>query len=103
MRGGWRKPARSADARSIAIWPSWKRPGFASLISPTGRVISWLGDCWLQPTQLDDKEALALLILSRLVTVPRPFGPLWPIQHGRGQGRPDAPRELRDRVGMAAN
>ena len=35
-------------------------------------------DCLLRPPQLDDREALALLIMSRLGGIPDPFGSLLP-------------------------
>ena len=43
-------------------------------------------DCVLQPPQLDDREALALLIMSRLGSIPDPFGSLLPGQQGPFQG-----------------
>ncbi len=35
-------------------------------------------DCLLQPPQLDDREALALLIMSRVGSIPDPFGAVLP-------------------------
>ena len=45
-------------------------------------------DCLLQPPQLDEHEALALLIMSRFGSIPDPFGSLLPVPQGPHQGFP---------------
>ncbi len=56
------------------------------------------GDCLLQPPQLDDREALALLIMSRVGSVPEPFGTLLASRKAVAKVLHALPQGLRDRV-----
>jgi predicted DNA-binding transcriptional regulator YafY len=56
------------------------------------------GDCLLQPPQLDDREALALLIMSRIASVPEPFGSLLAGGKALSNILHALPQGLRDRV-----
>ncbi len=56
------------------------------------------GDCLLQPPQLDDREALALLIMSRIGSVPEPFGSLLAGGKALSKVLHALPQGLRDRV-----
>ncbi len=55
-------------------------------------------DCLLQPPQLDDREALALLIMSRVGSLPEPFGALLPCRKALSKVLHALPQGLRDRV-----
>src|SRR5271157_4014293 len=48
--------------------------GLAVLYQPQRQGYQLARDRWLQPTQLEDNEALALLIMSRLGCAHAPFG-----------------------------
>jgi predicted DNA-binding transcriptional regulator YafY len=54
--------------------------------------------CLLQPIQLDDREALALLIVSRLGGVPDPLGSLLPARSALGKLIQALPGEIRQRM-----
>jgi predicted DNA-binding transcriptional regulator YafY len=54
--------------------------------------------CLLQPIQLDDQEALALLIVSRLGSVPDPLGSLLPARNALAKVIQALPVELRNRM-----
>jgi predicted DNA-binding transcriptional regulator YafY len=55
-------------------------------------------DCVLQPPQLDDREALALLILSRVGSIPDPFGSLLPGRKALTKVIHSLPAGLRNRI-----
>ena len=59
-------------------------------------------DCWLQPTQLEDNEALALLILSRMGCVQAPFGLLRHARSGLAKVVQSLPGDLRDRIAISS-
>jgi proteasome accessory factor B len=54
--------------------------------------------CLLQPIQLDDREALALLIVSRLGGVPDPLGSLLPARSALAKLIQALPGEIRQRM-----
>jgi proteasome accessory factor B len=55
-------------------------------------------NCLLQPIQLDDREALALLIVSRLGSVPDPLGSLLPARSALEKVIQALPNEVRQRM-----
>ncbi len=55
-------------------------------------------DSILQPPQLDDREALAILIMSRLGNIPDPFGSLLPAQRALTKIIYALPPSLRNRI-----
>lgn len=54
--------------------------------------------CLLQPIQLDDQEALALLIVNRLGSVPDPLGSLLPARSALAKVIQALPGEIRNRM-----
>ncbi len=56
------------------------------------------GESLLQPAQLDDQEALAILLLSRLCPVDHPFGSLKPLTRGVNKVIQALPEGIRGRV-----
>jgi proteasome accessory factor B len=59
-------------------------------------------DCWLQPTQLDDNEALALLILSRHACSLAPFGLARHARSGLAKVIQSLPGDLRMRIAISS-
>jgi predicted DNA-binding transcriptional regulator YafY len=59
-------------------------------------------DCWLQPTQLEDNEALALLILSRHGCAHAPFGLVRNARSGLAKVMQSLPGELRARISIGS-
>ncbi len=57
-------------------------------------------ECWIQPTQLDDDEALALLAMSRLGAIPDPFGPLLPTRSALAKVIQTLPADVRSRIAL---
>ena len=58
--------------------------------------------CWLQPTQLEDNEALALLILSRMGGMKAPFGLLRHARSGLAKVVQSLPGDLRSRIAISS-
>ena len=56
------------------------------------------GECLLQPPQLDDQEALAILVMSRLGSIPDPLGSLLPAGRALTKVIQSLPAALRNRI-----
>jgi len=76
--------------------------GLSVFYSPEKQGYELARQCWIQPTQLNQKEALALLIMSRLGTVPDPFGPLLPTESALAKVIQTLPDELRGRITLSS-
>jgi predicted DNA-binding transcriptional regulator YafY len=76
--------------------------GLSVYYSPEKQGYELARECWIQPTQLDEKEALALLLMSRLGTVPDPFGPLLPTRTALAKVIQTLPDELRNRIALCS-
>jgi predicted DNA-binding transcriptional regulator YafY len=74
--------------------------GFRVFYSPERQGYVLARECWIQPTGLDEKEALALLVMSRLGTIPDPFGPLLPTVTALTKVIQSLPDELRSRIAL---
>jgi proteasome accessory factor B len=59
-------------------------------------------DGWLQPTQLNDNEALAILLISRLETVEIPAGLFGHVRSGLAKVMQSLPAALRDRLALSS-
>ena len=55
-------------------------------------------ECLLQPPQLDEHEALALLIASHFGSIPEPFGSLLPVRKALAKVFQSLPSSLRNRL-----
>jgi predicted DNA-binding transcriptional regulator YafY len=55
-------------------------------------------ECLLKPPQLDQHEALALLMTSHFTTIPEPFGSLLPVRDALAKVFQSLPSGLRDRL-----
>jgi proteasome accessory factor B len=76
--------------------------GIAVLYQPQRQGYQLARDRWLQPTQLEDNEALALLIMSRLGCAPAPFGLSRHARSGLVKLVQALPAELRGRITMSS-
>jgi biotin operon repressor len=76
--------------------------GIAVLYQPQRQGYQLARDRWLQPTQLEDNEALALLIMSRLGGAGAPFGLLRHARSGLVKLVQALPAELRGRITMSS-
>lgn len=72
--------------------------GFVVVYRPDRQGYQLAGESLLQPAQLDDQEALAILLLSRLCPVDHPFGSLKPLTRGVNKVIQALPEGIRGRV-----
>jgi len=72
--------------------------GLSVLYRPDRQGYQLSRDCMLQPTQLDDKEALALLIMTRLGSLHDPFGLLLAARSAVAKVVQALPSEKRSRI-----
>jgi predicted DNA-binding transcriptional regulator YafY len=72
--------------------------GIDVLYQPEHQGYQLVRDCWLQPTQLEDNEALALLLLSRHACAHAPFGLVRHARTGLAKVVQALPGELRSRL-----
>jgi predicted DNA-binding transcriptional regulator YafY len=91
--------SRRTIYRDLAILDA---AGITVLYRPDRQGYQLKRDCWLQPTQLEDKEALALLIMSRVASADDPFGLLRFARSGLTKILQALPSELRGRIAQSA-
>ena len=72
--------------------------GFVVVYRPDRQGYQLAGEGFLQPAQLDDQEALAILLLSRLCPIDHPFGSLKPLTQGVDKVIQALPETIRGRV-----
>ena len=72
--------------------------GFVVVYRPDRQGYQLAGEGFLQPAQLDDQEALAILLLSRLSLADHPFGSLKPLSRGVDKVIQALPEGIRGRV-----
>jgi predicted DNA-binding transcriptional regulator YafY len=87
--------SRRTIYRDLAILEA---AGIDVLYQPERQGYQLARDCWLQPTQLEDTEALALLILSRHGCAHAPFGLVRHARSGLAKVVQALPGELRARI-----
>ncbi len=90
--------SRRTIYRDLAILEA---AGIDVLYQPERQGYQLARDCWLQPTQLHDNEALALLILSRHGCAHAPFGLARHARSGWAKVVQSLPGELRDRISIS--
>jgi predicted DNA-binding transcriptional regulator YafY len=76
--------------------------GIDVLYQPERQGYQLASNCWLQPTQLEDNEALALLILSRTACSQAPFGLLRHARSGLAKVVQSLPGDLRGRIAISS-
>jgi proteasome accessory factor B len=76
--------------------------GLSVLYHPERQGYQLKRECWLQPSQLEDKEALALLIACRVGCADDPFGLLRYARSGLAKIVQALPGELRARIASGA-
>jgi proteasome accessory factor B len=76
--------------------------GITVLYCPDRQGYQLKRDCWLQPTQLEDKEALALLIMSRAASADDPFGLARFARSGLTKILQALPADLKGRISRSA-
>ena len=76
--------------------------GIDVLYQPERQGYQLASNCWLQPTQLEENEALALLILSRTACVQAPFGLLRHARSGLAKVVQSLPGDLRGRIAISS-
>jgi predicted DNA-binding transcriptional regulator YafY len=72
--------------------------GFVVVYRPDRQGYQLAGEGFLQPAQLDDQEAMAILLLSRLCPADHPFGSLKPLSRGVDKVIQALPEGIRGRV-----
>ncbi len=72
--------------------------GFVVVYRPDRQGYQLTGEGFLQPAQLDDQEALAILLLSCLSPADHPFGSFKPVRSGVDKVIQALPEKIRDRV-----
>ena len=72
--------------------------GFVVVYRPDRQGYQLAGEGFLQPAPLDDQEALAILLLSRLCPADHPFGSLKPLSRGVDKVIQALPEAIRGRV-----
>jgi predicted DNA-binding transcriptional regulator YafY len=91
--------SRRTIYRDLAILEA---AGIDVLYHPERQGYQLASNCWLQPTQLEDSEALALLILSRTSCVQAPFGLTRVARSGLAKVVQSLPGELRGRIAISS-
>ena len=91
--------SRRTIYRDLAILEA---AGIDVLYQPERQGYQLARNCWLQPTQLEDNEALALLVLSRMGCVQAPFGLLRHARSGLAKVVQSLPADLRSRIAYAS-
>jgi predicted DNA-binding transcriptional regulator YafY len=76
--------------------------GIDVLYQPERQGYQLARNCWLQPTQLEDNEALAILIMSRMGCVQAPFGLLHHARSGLAKVVQSLPGDLRGRIAISS-
>jgi proteasome accessory factor B len=76
--------------------------GLRVFYSPDKQGYELARECWIQPTQLNDKEALALLVMSRLGTIPDPFGVLLPTRSALAKVIQSLSVDVRSRITLSS-
>ena len=76
--------------------------GIDVLYQPERQGYQLARNCWLQPTQLEDNEALALMILSRMRCVQAPFGLLRHVRSGLAKVVQSLSGDLRGRIAISS-
>ncbi|MGP0070013.1 MAG: helix-turn-helix transcriptional regulator [Isosphaeraceae bacterium] len=72
--------------------------GFVVVYRPDRQGYQLAGEGYLQPAPLDDQEALAILLLSRLCPADHPFGSLKPVRCGVDKVIQALPKAVRSRI-----
>ncbi len=90
--------SRRTIYRDLAILEA---AGIDVLYQPERQGYHLASNCWLQPTQLEDNEALALLILSRTACVQAPFGLLRDARSGLVKVVQSLPGDLCGRLAIS--
>ncbi len=91
--------SRRTIYRDLAILEA---AGIEVLYQPERQGYQLARNCWLQPTQLEDNEALALLILSRTGCVQAPVGFLRHARSGLAKVVHSLPGDLRGRIAISS-
>jgi predicted DNA-binding transcriptional regulator YafY len=91
--------SRRTIYRDLAILET---AGIEVLYQPERQGYQLASNCWLQPTQLEDNEALALLILSRIACVQAPFGLMRDARNGLAKVVQSLPGDLRGRIAISS-
>ncbi len=74
--------------------------GFAVVYRPDRQGYELTGESFLQPAQLDQEEALAIMLLGRLCPSDYPFGSLKPVCRGVDKVIQALPEELRGSISL---
>ena len=90
--------SRRTIYRDLAILEA---AGIEVLYQPERQGYQLARNCWLQPTQLEDNEALALLIMSRMECAQAPFGLVRHAQSGLAKVVQSLPGDLRGRIAIS--
>ena len=91
--------SRRTIYRDLAILEA---AGIDVLYQPERQGYQLARNCWLQPTQLEDNEAMALLILSRMGCVQAPFGLQRHARSGLAKVVQSLPGDLRSRIAISS-
>jgi predicted DNA-binding transcriptional regulator YafY len=91
--------SRRTIYRDLAILEA---AGIDVLYQPERQGYQLARNCWLQPTQLEANEALALLILSRMGCVQAPFGLQRHARSGLAKVVQSLPGDLRSRIAISS-
>jgi predicted DNA-binding transcriptional regulator YafY len=89
--------SRRTVYRDLAILEA---AGIEVLYQPERQGYQLARNCWLQPTQLEDHEALAILIMSRMECAELPSGLMRHAQSGLAKVTQSLPGDLRGRMAI---